>query len=94
MNNKIKKHDCEEWYEEGLGCSICSKILIRMSKEDIKKIQQHCNAYILDLKTIIEKALNRLGSPTMSYCQEIENKELKKTIQDVFNILKEGIKND
>ena len=42
----MKKHDCIKWIDEGRGCSICSKILLKMNKKDIVEIQNTTNWYL------------------------------------------------
>ena len=41
-------HNCKKWLEEGQGCSICSKIG-RLTKEEIKEVQEHINWKLSDL---------------------------------------------
>ena len=46
MNKPIKKHNCQEWFDEALGCSICSKLLLKSplkTKEDLKEIKTFLN---------------------------------------------------
>ena len=53
-------HNCQKQLEEGQGCSICSKIG-RLTKEEIKKIQEHINWKILELskENIVLRTENR-----------------------------------
>jgi len=65
----MKKHDCIEWREEGMGCSVCAHSHL-LTIEDIKEVQQHSNWYITSLKTEnaklkrkIKQLLNPKGTP-------------------------------
>ena len=48
-----RQHNCEEFIKESKGCSICSQAFLKSplkNKEDIKELQEYCNARISQLK--------------------------------------------
>jgi len=50
------KHDCQEWADEGRGCSICSRL--HLSTKKLKEVQEHINWRILELNKRIAQLEN------------------------------------
>ena len=44
---ELKKHNCEDWVNEGRGCSICCNSMI-YSLDEWKKVQEHVDARIAE----------------------------------------------
>jgi len=48
---ELKKHKCEDWFNEAMGCSICSKTILKSpvkTLENVKELIEHTNAKILE----------------------------------------------
>jgi len=57
----MNKHNCINWVEEGMGCSICSCVLNRYSLDDIKEVQVFLNWLIQDQKEEIIRLRERIA---------------------------------
>lgn len=51
---EFEKHDCEKFIDEGMGCSICSKLHLDLNKA--KEIQDHVNWRISSLEAELSTA--------------------------------------
>ena len=52
------KHNCEKWFDESRGCSICSNLLLKSpikTKKELREIVEHCNWIVTEQKREIEK---------------------------------------
>lgn len=47
--NKERKHSCEDWYNDGVGCSVCGNAMKGLTLKEIKKAQKYCNWIITSL---------------------------------------------
>jgi len=54
---KLKKHNCEEWFEEARGCAICYPLLLKSpikTKKELIECQDLHNAKILELQAKLD----------------------------------------
>lgn len=49
-NEELKKHVCEEWFDDGLGCAICLKILRGVKPEHLAEAAKQTEWHIVELK--------------------------------------------
>lgn len=58
-----RKHNCQKWFDEGCGCSICSCTLYKSplkNKQDIRELQEHNNARIMELNNVKSQCADEL----------------------------------
>jgi len=46
----MKKHICEDWVNDGVGCAICSKILRGLKGDEVVKAAQLTNWLLTELR--------------------------------------------
>lgn len=49
----MTKHNCQEWMDEGAGCSICSNMVKNITKEALDKAIHNCNWKINELERML-----------------------------------------
>jgi len=50
----MKKHNCEETYDELQGCAICSKLLHKVDKKDIMESVKKTNWHVIEQQRQID----------------------------------------